>query len=71
VIILDKAGYRIAVEGLLDTRWSEWFEGWTISPQEDGVTILTSPLADQASLHGVLAKIRDLNLSLLSVRRSR
>jgi hypothetical protein len=67
-LILEKANYQITVEGLLDTRWSEWFEGWTVTPQEDGTTILASPLVDQAALHGVLTKIRDLNLSLLSVQ---
>ena len=65
---MEKANYQIAVEGLLDTHWSEWFEGWTVTPQEDGTTILTSLLVDQAALHGVLTKIRDLNLSLLSVQ---
>jgi hypothetical protein len=69
-MILEKAKYQITVEGLLDTRWSEWFEGWTVTPQEDGTTILTIPLVDQAALHGVLTKIRDLNLSLLSVQKS-
>jgi hypothetical protein len=68
VFILDKANYQIIVEGLLDTHWSDWFEGWTVNPQEDGTTILTSPLIDQAALHGVLKKIRDLNLFLLSVQ---
>jgi hypothetical protein len=65
---LEKANYQITVEGLLDTRWVEWFEGWTVTQQEDGTTILTSPLVDQAALHGALRKIRDLNLSLLSVQ---
>jgi hypothetical protein len=69
-LILEKASYQISVEGLLDTRWSEWFEGWTITPQDDGTTILFRPLVDQAALHGVLNKIRDLNLSLLSVKTS-
>jgi hypothetical protein len=68
VRILEKANYQITVEGLLHTQWAEWFEGWTITPQEDGTTILTSPLVDQAALHGVLRKIRDLNLLLLSVQ---
>jgi hypothetical protein len=68
VIILEKATYQITVEGLLDTQWSDWFEGWTVNPQEDGTTILTSSLIDQAALHGVLKKVRDLGMPLVSVR---
>jgi hypothetical protein len=68
MLILEKASYQITVEGHLDTRWSEWFEGWTVTPREDGATILTSPPVDQAALHGVLARIRDLNLALLSLQ---
>jgi hypothetical protein len=67
VFILEKANYQITVEGLLDTQWSDWFEGWTVNPQEDGTTILTSPLIDQAALHGVLKKVRDLGMPLVSV----
>ena len=68
---MRKAVYQITVKGLLDYKWSEWFEGWTLSPQEDGTTILKSPQIDQAALHGVLTKIRDLNLPLLSVEKTR
>jgi hypothetical protein len=68
VLILEKTNYQIIIEGLLDRQWSEWFEGWTVIPQEDGTTILTSPLTDQAALHSLLTKIRDLNLVLLSVQ---
>jgi hypothetical protein len=68
VQVLEKAKYEIAVEGLLDARWSEWFEGWTVTPHENGITILTSLPIDQAALHGLLTKIRDLNISLLSVQ---
>jgi hypothetical protein len=67
VTILEKATYQITVEGLLDTQWSDWFEGWTVNPQEDGTTILASPLIDQAALHGVLKKVRDLGMPLVSV----
>ena len=66
---MRKAVYQITVKGLLDHKWSEWFEGWTLSPQEDGTTILTSPLVDQAALHGLLNTIRDVGLPLLSVTR--
>jgi len=66
--MLEKANYEIVIQGLLDARWSEWFEGWSVAPQENGITILTSPPIDQAALHSLLTKIRDLNLSLLSVQ---
>jgi hypothetical protein len=65
---MDRTRYQFSVKGLLDTRWSEWFEGWTVTPLENGTTTLTSPLIDHAALHGMLAKIRDLNLILLSVK---
>jgi hypothetical protein len=60
--------YRIKVKGRLDLRWSDWFEQMVIST-EGGETILTGPVADQAALHGLLIRIRDLNLTLLSVER--
>ena len=62
--------YQIRVEGRLDGRWSEWFNGLVITPQGEGETLLTGSVADQAALHGVLAKIRDLGLPLLSVIRT-
>lgn len=61
--------YRIRVKGNLDRKWSDWFDGFTITPQPADTTLLTGPVADQAALHGLLAKIRDLGLPLLSVRR--
>lgn len=62
------AYYRIKLEGHLDTKWSDWFEKMAISSRS-GKTILTGPVADQAALHGLLIRIRDLNLTLLSVQR--
>lgn len=59
--------YRIVVKGQIGTAWSDWFDGLQVRPQPDGTTQLAGPLADQAALHGVLAKIRDLNLTLISV----
>ena len=63
--------YEIRVIGLLDPCWSEWFDGLTISPQANGETLLTGVVRDQAALHGLLGKIRDLGLPLLSVKRLR
>ena len=59
--------YQIRVEGHLDPSWSEWLAGMTMNLLENGETLLSGPVADQAALHGLLAKIRDLNLVLLSV----
>ena len=64
-----QAVYHIRVKGNLDRKWSDWFDGFTITPQGDDETLLTGPVADQAALHGLLAKIRDLGLSLLLVKR--
>ena len=61
--------YQIVLEGHLDREWSEWFEGLTITRGDSGETILTGPVVDQAALHGVLIKIRDLGLPLLALTR--
>lgn len=61
--------YRIIIQGHLESDWSEWFEGLTITWADTGETILTGPLVDQTALHGVLSKIRDLGLPLLSLTR--
>jgi hypothetical protein len=61
--------YQIGVEGHLHSSWSEWFEGLTITHEADGTTMLTGPLADQPALYGLLIKIRDLGLPLVSVNR--
>ncbi len=61
--------YEFRVRGHLDDRWSEWFEGLVIQLQEDGTTVLVGPVVDQAALHGVIIRIRDLGLALLSVSR--
>ena len=59
--------YTIRVKGHLDPRWSEWFQGLTVTQTESGETVLSGPVPDQAALHGVLNRIRDLGLRLLSV----
>jgi hypothetical protein len=65
----EQASYQIRVQGNLDQKWSDWFDGFTITPQANGVTSLIGSVADQAALHGLLGKIRDLGLPLLSVKR--
>ena len=59
--------YEIRVRGHLEARWANQFEGLTITLEENGSTLLNGPLADQAALHGILKKVRDLSLTLLSV----
>ena len=61
--------YQIRVQGHLDGDWSAWFEGLTITRLPGGETLLAGELADEAALHGVLARVRDLGLPLLAVRR--
>lgn len=59
--------YKIQVKGHLDARWAEWFEGMAISNEADGTCVMSGQVADQAMLHGLLVKIRDLSLPLLTV----
>ena len=59
--------YHIRVKGHLDTHWSAWFDNMTISNEANGEAVLAGPLADQAALHGVLIKIRDLGLPLIAL----
>jgi hypothetical protein len=59
--------YEIRVQGRLDDRWVAWLDGLELSPTEDGTTVLRGQVRDQAALHGLLHKLRDLNLPLLSV----
>ena len=61
--------YQIVLEGHLSGQWSDWFDGFTLVMDERGRTILVGPVADQPALHGVLKKIRDLGLPLVSVNR--
>jgi hypothetical protein len=62
------AHYEVQVEGVLDGRWSEWFQGLRIENQDDE-TILSGTLPDQPALHGILDKVRDLGLTIITVRR--
>jgi hypothetical protein len=59
--------YQIRIKGHLGRQWTDWFEGLTITLEEDGDTLLTGPVVDQAALHGWLKKVRDLGMPLLSV----
>jgi len=59
--------YKIRLKGHLGPEWSDWFEGLTVTLEEDGTTLLIGPVTDQAALHGLLKKVRDLGMPLLSV----
>jgi len=59
--------YEIRLKGLLEARWVQWFDGLTITLEENGTTLLSGPVADQAALHGLLKKVRDMGLPLISV----
>ena len=59
--------YQIRITGHLGAEWTDWFEGMTITLEEDGDTLLTGPVVDQAALHGIFKKMRDLGMPLVSV----
>ena len=61
--------YEIRIAGHLDERWEDWFGGLTISPEENGNTLLSGVVVDQAALYGLLRKVRDVGLTLVSVNR--
>lgn len=66
--------YEIKIKGLLDEHWEQWFEGMTLKREENAevgqdCTFIIGPIVDQPALHGLLAKIRDLNVTLISVRK--
>ena len=66
----DPGRYEIRVQGHLGTRWAAWFDGLTLTHGSDGTTLIHGPVADQAALHGVLQKVRDLGLPLISVNHA-
>lgn len=67
-ISLDQQSiYQIRLKGQLDARWADWFGGMIVVLTEDGDTVLTGPVADQAALHGLLRKVRDIGIPLVSV----
>ena len=61
--------YQIRIQGHLGHQWTDWFEGLTITLSDNGETLLTGPVVDQAALHGLFRKVRDLGMPLLSVNR--
>ena len=61
--------YEIRLAGHLDAHWTAWFDGLTVSSESDGTTVITGPIPDQAALHGLLQRVRDLGLPLVSVIR--
>jgi hypothetical protein len=63
----DSPRYEIRVIGHLDPRWSAWFDGLTLSLEDDGTTAISGPIVDQAALHGVLRRLRDVGLTLVSI----
>jgi hypothetical protein len=59
--------YEIRVEGHLGTRWAAWFDGLSLSDEDDGTTVIRGPVVDQAALHGLFQKLRDVGIPLVSV----
>ena len=64
-----RESYEIRVKGHLNARWADWFDGLTLTQESDGTTVLSGSVIDQAALHGLLGKVRDLGLPLIAVHR--
>jgi hypothetical protein len=67
---IEQPIFQIRINSQLDPRWSEWLNGMEITPSENGETLLSGLVVDQTALHGLLAKIRDMNLKLISVQQA-
>jgi hypothetical protein len=65
----DADRYEIRLTGHLDARWTDWFDGLAVSHSGDGTTVISGHIVDQAALHGLLQRVRDLGLPLVSVRQ--
>ncbi len=63
----DSTEYEIRVKGHLDARWSAWFDGLSLTREPDGTTVIAGPVVDQAALHGLLQKLRDVGMPLISI----
>ena len=63
----DSTEYEIRVRGHLDARWSAWFDGLSVTNESDGTTVISGPVVDQAALHGLLQKLRDVGMPLISI----
>ncbi|MDQ1617049.1 MAG: hypothetical protein QOJ60_2988 [Actinomycetota bacterium] len=63
----DAGRYEIRIDGRLEHRWAAWFDWLTLTQESDGTTVISGPMVDQAALHGLLQKVRDLGLPLVSV----
>lgn len=61
--------YEVQVEGQINPSWFSWLEGWEITPLSDGNTLLAGPVIDQPALHGLFARLRDLNIKILSLKK--
>jgi hypothetical protein len=62
--------YEIRIQGQLHARWAAWFDGWSLTNENEGTTIISGPVIDQAALHGLLQKVRDIGLPLISVQQT-
>jgi hypothetical protein len=67
----EGGSYEIRLKGHLEPRWADWFDGLTLTQESDGTTVLRGSVVDQAALHGLLGKVRDLGLPLIAVNRRR
>ena len=65
----EAARYEVRLAGHLDARWAAWFDGMTVGHERDGTTLISGPIPDQAALHGLLQRVRDLGLTVVSVIR--
>ena len=65
----EGGSYEIRLEGHLNARWADWFDGLSLTQESDGTTVLSGSVVDQAALHGLLGKVRDLGLPLIAVQR--
>jgi hypothetical protein len=65
----EGGSYEIRLKGHLEARWADWFDGLSLTQESDGTTVLSGSVVDQAALHGLLGKVRDLGLPLIAVQR--